>query len=160
MQLQQPFFSLQSIPAHQKKKRKRKHSPPVKPTNCADESDVALPFIGLITSYSSLDYFPYSGQSNQTHCVQRIFQQKLDNGDICLSCAKKDLVWESFAGKTPICVTGHLLRLYMQPLGSAAILTVLPDIVEVTADAFPHSVGEAAHVDDHTQRKAVSQFGE
>lgn len=45
----------------------------------------------------------------------------------------------------------------MRPLGSAAILTALPDIVGVTADAFPHSAGEAtgpliAHKD--------TQFGE
>lgn len=40
----------------------------------------------------------------------------------------------------------------MQPLGSTAILTVLPDIVGVTADAFPHSVGEATCRRSHTKK--------
>lgn len=47
----------------------------------------------------------------------------------------------------------------MLPLGSAAILTALPDIVEVTADAFPVAVGEAARGWSHTQRN-IFQIGE
>lgn len=37
----------------------------------------------------------------------------------------------------------RLVIFYGSPLGSAAALTRLPDIVEATADTFPHSVGEA-----------------
>lgn len=47
---------------------------------------------------------------------------------------------------------GHLL------LGSAPILAALPDIVTVTADAFPRSAGGAACCGTHTNAGGLGGF--
>lgn len=49
------------------------------------------------------------------------------------------------------------MELERQLLGSDAILTVFPDIVEFSADAFPQSAGEATHSAgaNHTKKDSL-----
>lgn len=63
---------------------------------------------------------------------------------VCVELCKENFVWDLLFGKTPTCDRPPFTVTHKQPVESAAVLSVLPEIVEITADAFPHSAGEAA----------------
>lgn len=58
---------------------------------------------------------------------------------VCVELCKENFVWDLLFGKTPTCDRLPFTVTHKQPVESAAVLSVLPEIVEITADAFPHS---------------------